>query len=40
MKSIKKVTSKPYVEEQQEKEVAPVSPAKLNGNKSIDRRKF
>ncbi|XP_037026733.1 uncharacterized protein LOC119067721 [Bradysia coprophila] len=38
MKSIKKVTSKPYVEEEQEKEVAPVSPSKLNANnKPIDR---
>jgi len=35
MKSIKKVTSKPYIEESQEKEAAPVSPSKLN--KSIDR---
>lgn len=38
MKSIKKVTSKPYVEEEQEKEVVPVSPSKLNANnKPIDR---
>lgn len=39
MKSIKKVTVKPYVEEQQEKESVPASPSKLNLNKPIDRRK-
>ncbi|KAJ6639071.1 hypothetical protein Bhyg_11810 [Pseudolycoriella hygida] len=37
MKSIKKVTSKPFVDEPQEKEVAPVSPSKPTANKSIDR---
>lgn len=39
MKSIKKVTSKPYTEDEQEKEAVPVSPSKLNSNKPIDRRK-
>jgi len=37
MKSIKKVTAKPYIEEQQDKEATPVLPSKLSSGKSIDR---